>query len=325
MDAKEQLMSTGPSVSADLIADQGQAASGEDFFRCPSFLSVEGVTHSLMLTDESQLLAAAPVIVRPVPTLHGLSDLTSPYGYPGFSMAVPVAVETGRVVWPTDVVSVFIRERLDVSPLKDSRVRSFVHVSDPDYPMQIRAEHRTAIHRNERAGFETSVNPGPSTGTVARSAFRDVYIQTMNRVEASPRYHFSLDYLNGVLESPASYLVSCAAPDGTIAASAIAVMSDGWLHYFLGGTADAQLRAGPFKNVVMTMLTMARARGMPLNLGGGMTSGDGLDRFKRGFGNRTAAFRTSEVVAAPAEYAKLVSGREADDYFPAYRAPQGVG
>jgi hypothetical protein len=93
------------------------------------------------------------------------------------------------------------------------------------------------------------------------------------------------------------------------------------LHYYLGGTAEAAIEASPFKNVVAAMLDLADELGLPLNLGGGVEPGDGLERFKRGFANATAPFRTHEVVADASAYEELAGGRDASGYFPAYRAP----
>ena len=48
---------------------------------------------------------------------------------------------------------------------------------------------------------------------------------------------------------------------------------------------------------------------LPLNLGGGLAPGDALEEFKRGFANRTLAWRTSEVICDPERYADLSAGR----------------
>ena len=39
-------------ASAELIADRGEAAAGEDFFRSRPFLDAEGVTHTLRILVE---------------------------------------------------------------------------------------------------------------------------------------------------------------------------------------------------------------------------------------------------------------------------------
>jgi len=101
---------------------------------------------------------------------------------------------------------------------------------------------------------------------------------------------------------------------------AIAAVSDSVLHYYLGGTADSARDASPFKNVVIAMLDLADELGLPLNLGGGVSPGDGLEEFKRGFANADLPFHTQEVVCDREAYGQLGAGRDASGYFPAYRA-----
>jgi hypothetical protein len=66
---------------------------------------------------------------------------------------------------------------------------------------------------------------------------------------------------------------------------------------------------------------------MPLNLGGGVHPGDGLERFKRGFANAEAPFHTHELVCDADAYERLTGERPntggAVGFFPAYRAPSG--
>jgi hypothetical protein len=107
-----------------------------------------------------------------------------------------------------------------------------------------------------------------------------------------------------------------------LAAASIVVRSDAMLHYYLSGTADTFLADSPMKNVVARIVELAEQAEMPLNLGGGITPGDPLEEFKRGFANRREPFWTSEVVADAAAYERLAQDREAGGFFPAYRAPE---
>ena len=160
---------------------------------------------------------------------------------------------------------------------------------------------------------------GPDAEAGRREAFAAAYGQTMRRVGAADRYFFSAEYFAAALSFERSWLLS-AVRDGEVGAAAIAAVSDGVLHYFLGGTADAAIDASPFKNVVAAILDLADELGLVLNLGGGVRAGDGVERFKRGFANREIAFRVHEVVCDPVAYERLSAGREADGFFPAYRA-----
>jgi hypothetical protein len=61
-----------------------------------------------------------------------------------------------------------------------------------------------------------------------------------------------------------------------------------------------------------------------VNLGGGAgfsDRDDGLAAFKRGFANGEVAAHLCGAVLDPAAYATLGGGRQANDFFPAYRAP----
>jgi hypothetical protein len=140
----------------------------------------------------------------------------------------------------------------------------------------------------------------------------------MRRTEASERYLYEPVYFERLLGSERSWLLLAANPEPV--AGAIAVASDGLLHYYLGGTADEALSDSPMKNLFAAMIDLGAELGLPLNLGGGVTPGDSLDTFKQGFANSTAAFRTHEVVCDPDAYERLAEGRDAGDFFPAYRA-----
>ena len=70
------------------------------------------------------------------------------------------------------------------------------------------------------------------------------------------------------------------------------------------------------------MISLGGELGNPVNLGGGITPGDSLDEFKRGFANGDAPFRTHEVICDRAAYEQLVAAPASapEGFFPAYRA-----
>jgi hypothetical protein len=217
------------------------------------------------------------------------------------------------------LVSVFARERLAAEPwLGGSSERSRVLVHDPARPRAVRARLAEQVRANERAGWSVALAPGPSTSREDREAFGRAYEQTMLRTGAARRYFFSRSYLDAALSYPRSWLL-LARRDGAVGAGAIAVGSDGLLHYFLGGTAEEALASSPFKNVLARTLGLSDELELPLNLGGGVRPGDGLERFKRGFANHELAFRTHELVCDPTEYEHLSAGHDDAGFFPAYR------
>jgi hypothetical protein len=273
------------------------------------------VTHTLAAGE-----ARLPVIVREVPEAAGAVDAISPYGYPGALNPGP-PIDPAGVDWAaTGLVSLFVRDRIGAPPaFTGGTERSRVQVHDPAHERNVRSRFAEQIRRNEREGWAVALVPGPDSSAHQRAAFHSLYTETMTRAEAAPRYLYDAGYLASILAYPRSWLLLASSRADT-GAGAIAALSDGILHYYLGGTGDDFLAASPFKNVVAAMMDLADELRAPLNLGGGVRPGDGLEDFKRGFANVELPFTTHEIVCDPAAYALLSAGRDAGDFFPAYRA-----
>ncbi|HET7054118.1 MAG TPA: GNAT family N-acetyltransferase [Solirubrobacterales bacterium] len=322
---------------AELLADHGAAAEGEDFFRSRPFLDAERVTHSLRIESQAGELFA-PLIVRDIPGADA-RDAISPYGYPGLAEGgrggvrgslpavappdtPPTALDPRKIDFSaTGLVSIFIRHTLGAPPLTGTTERNVVQVADPSLPRQSRGSDRNRINKNRRAGYEVAVVPGPATTPEQRAGFLAAYEQTMRRTGAAERYFFAAAYFDRLLDSKLAWLALAHAPDGAVAAASLTVRSDGFLHYYLSGSADTELRDSPMKNVVAALVELGAELDLPLNLGGGLSRGDALEEFKRGFANREQAWHVSEIVCDRAAYDRLSTGREAGGFFPAYRAP----
>lgn len=308
-------------MRARLIGDAGSAAAEQSqFFRSPEYLAAEGVTHSLAIGPEGEG-AVLPVIVREIDAAAG-SDAISPYGYPGASGAL--AVPPADVDWSeTGLVSLFVRDRIGTSPsLPGGTVRAEVQIADPRLPSGLRKRLGQQIRQNERRGWRVAAEPGSDADPSDRAAFERAYAETMARTGAAERYLFSSEYFDRLLAAEPAWLFLAGREGEAPSAGAIAVRSDGYLHYFLGGTADAALADSPMKNLFAAMTSLAGELGISLNLGGGVEPGDSLDRFKQGFANATAQFHTHEVVCDPVEYERLriAASAEAEGFFPAYRS-----
>jgi hypothetical protein len=317
-------LSPEPGAIATLIEDAGAAAAGEEFFRGPEFLEAEGTTHTLLIEREADRVAI-PLVVRPIEGAAGAVDATSPYSYPGGDVRGEL-IDPATIDWsptqPQGLVSVFVRDRLgEPTALAGATDRSLVLVHDPEQPRKSRMSDRQQIRKNEAAGYEIAHLPGPETSAEQRAEFHRVYTETMVTVGAEGRYMFESAYFGLLFSSPRSRMFIATGPEGDVAAAAITVISDGFLHYYLSGTADSHRRRAPSKNLIVAVTDHADELGMPMNLGGGVKPGDGLEEFKRGFANRELPFRTHELICDPQRYARLSEGRGDDGFFPLYRAP----
>jgi hypothetical protein len=305
--------------TAELIADRGEAATSAEFFRSRPFLDAEAVTHTLRIeAGDAELLA--PLIVRPI-AAGPEHDAISPYGYPGLVEIDRPALDPSTIDFSaTGLVSLFIRHRLGPPPLSGASERNIVQVADPALPPKSRPSDRRQVRKNLEAGYELALVPGPETTPEQRAGFLAVYEQTMRRTGAAQHYFFPAAYFDRVLEAERTWLALATAPDGVLAAASIAAASDGFLHYYLSGSADSHLGDSPMKNIVARLVEHATDLALPLNLGGGISPGDALEEFKRGFANRTVPWQTSEIVCDPAKYRQLTGSRAPGPFFPAYRA-----
>lgn len=315
---------TTTQLRAVLVHDQGESAGSADYFRSPHHLRAEGVTHSLVIDGGRRGSLRLPLIVRPIEgTPH--HDAVSPYGYPGGRVDGLSEVPKEAVDWrSTELVSIFVRDRV-TGPrcFAGWTVRNEVFFIDPRLPLEFREMHRRHVRRNARLGFVSSYQPTCEASREEREGFKEVYRQTMVRDGAASRYFFSDAYFDELFSSPVAWLVTTRAPDGRVASAAVCVHSDGVLHYYLGGTADAYLARSPSKNLFVAMSELGAALAVPLHLGGGMQPGDGLEEFKRGISNASSRLYTHEIICKPEVYARLSAGDGDGGYFPAYRASRG--
>jgi hypothetical protein len=306
-------------LKARLIEDGGAAASDpEQFFRSPSLLEAEAVTHTLAIGGDPEL--HLPVIVRSIDETDWL-DAISPYGYPGADGAPDEPPDPTEIDWSdTGLVSIFVRDRIGERPcFSGGTLRSHVHVADGEGGVRKRL--REQIRRNERRGWEVRLIPGSEVEMGDLRAFEAAYGETMVRTGAAERYLYPTSYFARLLLSERSWLL-LAERDGEALAGAIAAASDGYLHYYLGGTADEALKDSPMKNLFWAMIAQGGELGLPVSLGGGVTPGDSLDEFKRGFANAEAPWHTHEIVCDRAPYDELAAaaGQVPEGFFPAYRA-----
>lgn len=250
-------------LHAELIADRGTAASGPEFFRCPSFLLAEGVTHSLVIGGGRIVL---PVIRRDVPGVG--HDAISPYGYPGGLLRDDPPHVADVDFTGIGLISLFVRERLGAPTLRGEVVRGSVLVNEPSRPRAVNPTLARKVRSNERLGYRFEAVPSAAVDDHLLFAFERAYVETMRSAGASQRYYFGTDYLRACLLFDSSWLVVVRGPEGDLASAAIAAISDGYLHCFLSGTADTHRARSPAKNMMIGMLDLSDKLGLPLNLGG---------------------------------------------------------
>jgi len=194
-------------------------------------------------------------------------------------------------------------------------------LTGPDLLAAMHRHHRRLIRRAQNAGYEVAIEPAPA----ALDEFAGVYEQSMQRARASPFYFFPRGYWDALVDGVRLVRVDVRA-QGRLLASVLGMGSPPWLHYHLGGAADAARGTGASHLALYRLACWGREQGFEtLHLGGGVGGReDSLLEFKLRFApqGRVPVSIGRAVHDLPA-YLQL-TGRAAvdwDGFFPGYREP----
>ncbi|MEA3385719.1 MAG: GNAT family N-acetyltransferase [Thermodesulfobacteriota bacterium] len=167
--------------------------------------------------------------------------------------------------------------------------------------------------------------------------FIRIYIETMDRTEASDYYYFTEQYFYDMKENLGDSLKLFVAEwEGKIISAALFLTTCGIIQYHLSGVPSKYLQFDGAKVILENVHRWGMERGfMWLHLGGGVGSReDSLFEFKSGFSRSQHSrkiFKIAKVVIDPKKYAHLVERRGLwakqngyrffqNSYFPKYRA-----
>jgi len=298
-----------------------------------------------------------PVILSPIRDSEKLEAI-SPYGYAGIYVDPSLSdaevderwSATEQLLRDSGVVSLFLRfapfdegsaaRSARLGGLAVRAVSETILVatrSEDDVWAALRGRARTAIRKAASAGLTASFRTATADDVAAGSPFRRLYEWTMSRVDAAPDYLFPQDYYDGLLSGLGDALKVCtvSGPGGEVVAACLIMADEETFHYHLSGSDPEGAQAGANNLLIWEVLRAAVAEGKTrVHLGGGVTPGDSLHRFKESFGGEALSFRVGSAVIDEEEYRGLVDRRAAElgatpdellasAYFPAFRATVG--
>jgi hypothetical protein len=182
--------------------------------------------------------------------------------------------------------------------------------------------HRRVVRRARAEGFEVAVERAPAE----LDGFVAVYEETMRRTQATPFYFFPDDYWRALVRDVPLVRVDVR-QGGALLASVLGMGEPPWLHYHLGGSADAARRTGASHLALYGLAVWGQEHGYrALHLGGGVGGrDDSLLEFKRRFApDGLVPASIGKAVHDPGAYCRLGGGDaiDWDAFFPAYRAPR---
>lgn len=281
------------------------------------------------------------------------SDITSPYGYGGplrwgpdsdAELASRFWAEFDRWAQDHGVVAEFIRFSLfdDVLPYPGTRrPRNLNTVSElpaaaDDLWASLHKKVRQGIRRALRFEMEVEID----TRCSRLDDFVRIYSGTMERRASDDWYRFDREFFTRLISALGDRVVMVfAIHNGRAVSANLMLLGADSAYAFLGGTEEGALSLRPTEFMEYHSMNWARENGYRRYvLGGGVTPGDGLERYKQRFAPEGAVmFHTGERVLDPVAFDELVNTRRREfevadvpwdddaEFFPPYRRPMPEG
>lgn len=275
-------------------------------------------------------------------------DIISPYGYGGpmhWGLDHPTAAATAFWAafdeWATNagVVSEFVRLSLFASeilphpgPIRQRQTNFVRDLTVAEGELMSGAEPK--VRRNARRAAREGVSIEVDTTGEVVDDFLRIYLDTMERRESAAWYRFDRSFFERLHAAlPGRFAYVCARHRDRIVSADLVLLDADTGYYFLGGTDAAAYSVRPNDLVKVEVMRWLKASGRRRYvLGGGVSAGDGLERYKRGFAPAgRIPFLTGERILDPSRYDRLTAATrrevedqgivwdDADDFFPTYR------
>jgi hypothetical protein len=304
--------------------------------------------------DGSDVHVLYPFILRPIdgPLIAGASqhDMISPYGYGGpYTWGAVKSNDTGDYFWAAvnawaashNVVSEFIRFGLRPemflsypghSVTRTTNIVRRLDVDDETLWMSFDQKVRKNVNKARRGGVTVEVD----LSGLKLDEFLRLYEGTMDRRQARSDYYFGRGFFQALIDGlPGQFAFFHATQAGEIVSTELVLISQTSVYSFLGGTDSASFADRPNDLLKYEVMLWAKSHGKrSFVLGGGATSGDGIERYKRAFAPKgDVDFSTGQRILDESAYERLTDGREKEfaeanrdwpaesQFFPAYRMP----
>ncbi len=282
---------------------------------------------------------ALPLLLRPLPGGCGW-DAISAYGYGGpVAAGEPDIAAFGEAMdaWAraNAVVTTFLR----LNPLlgNDRLVAPTAELIDAGYTVAwdvspgrdllsgLHPDHRRSIRKADRAGLEVRVVRRPRT----LGPFRDMYVETMRKLDADPFYYFPGSYWDALVvdDDALTPVLVEGRLEGRLVAGLLCFVSEKWLHAHLSAGTDMARGIGASPRCYLAAAEWAQAQGLHcVHLGGGVggTTDSGLFGFKHRFDPKSPPreFKIAKIVHDRPRYRELAGTDSTAGFFPPWRRPQ---
>jgi hypothetical protein len=295
---------------------------------CHAMYLSSGLTTMLYTFEQGDTRVVCPIAAR---VLDGATDIVTPYGFSGFTSTSNVsgfatawrafAADQG---WVCGYIALHpVLERASLYDPVDAVHRTELYLLDlddePTMYARLSENRRRELRAWKSGGIELVTDRDAIGAFVLRE--REAFFASRG---AGGAYRFGDDTWHALIAAP-NVLTLGVAIAGTVVAASLFGLAGGTAEYLFNVSVPAGQRFSAALIWEAARLLYAR-RATVLHLGGGISTGDGVARFKERFGPRIVRSTSLCQVYDTERYVALCrrAGADPDDrhgYFPAYRRP----
>lgn len=296
----------------------------------------------LISYKEGEVSIALPLLLRKIFDTS-YYDITSVYGYAGpVQKGVDNSFDNNRFAYyfkefliENNIVSVFSRLNPFIAHQEDileglgevialGKVVN-IDITEPVDDQRVKFSSTTKRYIN-RARRLCSVRPLESKEDI--KAFKDLYYENMDRVDAKDSYYFKERYFNQFIESEdfeTDVLLAIYNETQEIISAAMMVKTNNIIQYHISGTRNDYLHLTPIRLLIDDTRIKGTADNYTyFNLGGGLGSAeDSLFKFKSSFSKDHKDFKIWKYIVNSEVYMDLCNtyaNGSSDSFFPLYRS-----
>ncbi len=259
--------------------------------------------HYFVLKKNESPIVVMPFYVRDI-LVKGkktpYKDVTSPYGYSGPLFDVgELDTQILKRFWKEvdhwyqekNIISEFVRFSLNENHKEYSgelipslkNVKGVILEEEEqwsNFKPKVRNNHRKSTQED----IQIQIFNAPISLEVIKD-FYDIYIQTMQRINAHDQYFFYIDYfINFISENPDSAIIAIVYKESVPISTELILKDKNTLFSYLGGTLSEYFYTRPNDFLKIEIMKWARDNEYKYYiLGGGRVDGDGLYKYKKSF------------------------------------------
>ena len=254
-------------------------------------------------------------------------DLLSPYGYSGYYFESKETFDEFIILFRIEAkIKNYLTEVIKQNPYLNINISNYYNIISSKNIFSIEIENFENYNKTLNIKKRSKINKAIKLNfyheiielkeNYLEKYFLDMYISTMNKLNASEYYYFNKKYFEKIEKIKNSYLINIFNNEKKIIGSSIIFMFNNFIHYHLSCNDNSN-------NCITDYLLNSIIKNFGINkkviLGGGLKENDSLSDFKKKISTNNYNYSIYKNILNIEIYDKIKKLYEDNNYFPIHR------